>query len=234
MLGQVNPTPYDLYFPFFGIPVRVTPWFWLAGILTSYQWIQVREFGHVLVWVACLFFSILIHELGHAFAGRMFGWPSDVILYHFGGVARFYHQDGYTTGRSVVVSFAGPWAGFLLYGVVVAAEYLLKQGNHLPVWGEGYMPLPLYAIDVLKYINLYWGLVNLLPVLPLDGGRISAALFENYRPRDGLLWCLRIGTGVGALAAAFFFFIDLRFAGILFALLAIDNFQRLEQYRGGW
>lgn len=96
------------------------------------------------------------------------------------------------------------------------------------------MPWPQFTIMQLKWINLYWGLVNLLPVLPLDGGRISEALLEDYRPRDGMLWCLRIGTAVGASAAAFFFLNDYRFAGILFALLAIDNFQRLEQYRGGW
>ena len=235
MLGQVNPTPYDLYFPCFGIHVRITPWFWLAGVLTGYVFLREGLVNFLLVWIACLFVSILIHELGHALAGKLFGWPSDVMLYHFGGVARFFHQDGYTTGKSVVVSFAGPWAGFLLYGLVVAAEYLLKQGNYLPVWEYGeYMPLPQFAIMQLKWINLYWGLVNLLPVLPLDGGRISEALFEQYKPRDGLLWCLRIGTTVGALAAAFFFFMDLRFAGILFPLLAIDNFQRLEQYRSGW
>lgn len=235
MLGQVQPTPYDLYFPFFGIPVRVTPWFWLAGVLTGYPLLQIRRFDYLLIWISCLFVSILIHELGHALAGKLFGWPSDVMLYHFGGVARFFHQDGYTTGRSVAVSFAGPWAGFLLYGIVLAVEYILVQGNHLPRWRVGEtMPLPQFAIMQLKYINLYWGLVNLLPVLPLDGGRISEALFEQYRPRDGVTWCLRIGAAVGGLAAAFFFVMDNRFAGILFALLAIDNFQRLEQHRGGW
>jgi membrane-associated protease RseP (regulator of RpoE activity) len=92
----------------------------------------------------------------------------------------------------------------------------------------------LFAILQLKWINLYWGLINLLPVLPLDGGRISEALLENSRPRDGLVWCLRIGTAVGALAAAVFFWMDYRFPGILFALLAVQNFQQLEQYRSRW
>lgn len=236
MLGQVNPTPFDLYFPFFGIPVRVTPWFWLAGALMGYGYLADGYLAHLMVWIACLFFSILVHELGHAFAGRLFGWPSDVILYHFGGVARFAHQAGYTTGRSVVVSFAGPWAGFVLYGGVLGVEFVLKQRGALPAWPPGeIIPLSLFAIMQLKWINLYWGLVNLLPVLPLDGGRISQALFERYRPRDGMLWCLRIGTGVGAVAAALFFSTDYRYAGFLFALLAINNFQSLEQYRsGGW
>jgi stage IV sporulation protein FB len=228
MLGQVNPTPFDLYFPVFGIQVRVTPWFWLAGLLTGYPLLRDQHLDLLLIWIGCLFFSILIHEMGHAFAGRMFGWPSDVMLYHFGGVARFYHQVGYTTGRSVVVSFAGPWAGFLLYGIVLGVEYYVHRTPSL------LNRQVLFAILQLKWINLYWGLVNLLPVLPLDGGQISHALFEQYRPRDGLLWCLRIGTAVGGIAAALFFLSDYRFAGLLFALLAIDNFQRLEQYRGGW
>jgi Zn-dependent protease len=228
MLGQVNPTPYDLYFPLFGIQVRVTPWFWLCGVLTGYPLLRDRRLDFLLIWIGCLFFSILIHELGHAFAGRMFGWRSDVILYHFGGLAQIHDFGGRTTGRSVVISFAGPWAGFLLYGVVLGVEYFVWRTPRLL---NIYV---LFAILQLKWINLYWGLINLLPVLPLDGGRISEALLENSRPSDGLVWCLRIGTAVGALAAAVFFWMDYRFPGILFALLAVQNFQQLEQYRSRW
>jgi Zn-dependent protease len=228
MLGQVNPTPYDLYFSLFGIPIRVTPWFWLVGGLMGHGYIEMRRFDLLLVWIGCLFFSILIHELGHALAGRMFGWPSDVILYHFGGVARFYHRDGYTAGRQVVVSFAGPWAGFLVYGGVLLFRFVAARNQILV---NEYVAEALWQ---LEWICLYWGLVNLLPVLPLDGGRISEALFDRYRPRDGVIWCLRIGAFVGAVAAACFFYLRLNYAGFLFALLAIDNFQQLEQTRSGW
>ncbi|MCA9068473.1 MAG: hypothetical protein KDA84_06100 [Planctomycetaceae bacterium] len=61
MLGQVNPTPYDLYFPVFGIPVRVTPWFWLAGLFLGFRELQRGRVDLFFVWVGCLFFSILIH-----------------------------------------------------------------------------------------------------------------------------------------------------------------------------
>ncbi len=233
MLGQVNPTPFDLYFPLFGIQVRVTPWFWLAGVLTGYSLLRDAHYDLLLVWIACLFVSILIHELGHAIAGRCFGWPSDVILYHFGGVTRFAHQASFSTGRSVVVSFAGPWAGFLLYGVVIGLEYLLFHEG-MPFESTQANRYALFAILQLKWVNLYWGLINLLPVLPLDGGHISESMLERYRPRDRALWCLRISTAVGAMAAAGFFLTGYRYAGILFALLAVDNFQRLEQHRGGW
>ena len=215
--------------------MRVTPWFWLAGVFTGYSLLRDRHFDLLLVWIACLFVSILIHELGHAIAGRCFGWPSDVILYHFGGVTRFAHQAGFSTGRSVVVSFAGPWAGFLLYGVVLGVEfYLNKTRPDAGLAARRKDAISLFAIMQLKWINLYWGLVNLLPVLPLDGGHISESLLERYRPRDGALWCLRISTAVGALAAAVVLFDRPPLPGILFALLAVENFQRLEQYRGGW
>lgn len=228
MLGQVNPTPFDLYFSLFGIPIRVTPWFWLVGVLMAYPLLEMRRFDLLLVWLGCLFFSILVHEMGHALAGRMFGWPSDVFLYHFGGVARFYHREGYTAGRQVVVSFAGPWAGFLVYGAVLVFKFFAARNEIVTNQHVD------FALLQLEWICLYWGLVNLLPVLPLDGGRISEALFDHYRPRDGLLWCLRIGAIVGALAAAYFLYSGLRFAGILFALLAIENFQQMEQSRRGW
>ncbi|MEX2286172.1 MAG: site-2 protease family protein [Planctomycetaceae bacterium] len=233
MLGQVQPTRYDLYFSVFGIPVRVVPTFWLAGVLTGWNTIDDPNLGpaFLFIWIACLFVSILIHELGHAFAARAFGWPPQVFLYHFGGLAAYAPYGGHTTGRSVFISFAGPGAGFILYGLVLAVEFALIQ-TRTPIG-----LIAFFTIIQLKWINLTWGLVNLLPVLPLDGGRICESLCEHVRPRDGRDIAIKIAIATSAVVAFFFFTHRDEyglFPGLLFAMLCVQNVQDYQMQRGRW
>ena len=68
MLGQVGPTEFDLRFSFLGIPVRVHPLFWVAAVVLGFPRGETggQAFALILVWTACLFVSILVHEMGHA------------------------------------------------------------------------------------------------------------------------------------------------------------------------
>ena len=228
MLGPVQPTPFDLYFSLAGIPVRVVPTFWLAGVLFGWPAVREERFDLLLVWIGCLFFSILVHEMGHALVAKAYGWAPQVFLYHFGGLAMFHPFHNYTMGRSIFVSFAGPGAGFILYGLVKGAAYAMQTSGTDPG------PYGREAIFQLEWINLYWGLVNLLPVLPLDGGRICEELCRQYvRRGNPTELALKIGVGVGALAAVFFFSQDRTYPAILFALLALQNFQSLQAFSGG-
>src|SRR5258708_21488286 len=116
MFGTVAPTPYDVRFSLFGIPVRVHPFFWIASLLMG-RGLHDRKL--MLIWMACIFVSILVHELGHALTAQYFGWPPHIVLHAFGGYASYQPTWGHSTSRSILVSFAGPWAGFLLYAVVI-------------------------------------------------------------------------------------------------------------------
>ncbi|MBX9581317.1 MAG: hypothetical protein K2X87_13490, partial [Gemmataceae bacterium] len=111
MLVEPDRTPYDLNFRLFGFPVRVHPLFWVVTVLFGSS--ALRDFGpeYLLVWVVVVFVSILVHELGHAFAFRAFGTDAAVVLYGFGGLAVPW---GGVAGRwrRVAVSLAGPAAGF--------------------------------------------------------------------------------------------------------------------------
>ena len=78
MFGTVAPTPFDLKFSIFGIPVRVHPLFWLVSVIM--QW-NVHDPRTTLIWVVCVFVSILIHELGHALTAKSYGWPPHIVLY---------------------------------------------------------------------------------------------------------------------------------------------------------
>jgi stage IV sporulation protein FB len=235
MLGPVGTTPYDLRFRLFSIPVIVTPWFWLAGLITS--GLGTRDFGFdlLLIWIACLFVSILVHEMGHALTALAFGWPPTVYLYGFGGLATYRPTYGRTTGRSVLISFAGPGAGFVLYGLVRVAAMLIVRSDWFQNLSEPMQYRVAFFIFQMEWINLWWGLVNLLPVLPLDGGRIAEALLIRFRPWDGPRLAAILSVVVAAAAAAYFYlYREQTYPALLFGLLAFSNIQSLQQPRGPW
>jgi Zn-dependent protease len=86
----------------------------------------------------------------------------------------------------------------------------------------------------LLFINLWWGLMNLLPVYPLDGGQITRELLQTWFPWRGLEYSLRISLSVSGMLAAWFLFgssSQQPYAGILFASMAFESFQALQSRR---
>jgi Zn-dependent protease len=222
MLGNAAPTPYDLRFSLFGIPVRVHPLFWLVGVLFGWD---AADFNLTLIWVGCCFVSILVHELGHALSAQAFGWPPEIVLYALGGFATFVPTWGYTLLRAIAVLLAGPGAGFLLFGLVNALVKMMELNGTTPNYYTGVM------FANLVFINLWWGLVNLLPVYPLDGGQISRELFTHWQGRRGVTNSLRLSLISGVGVALLAYTSGQTYAAILFAVLAIESFQALQQDR---
>lgn len=221
----IQPTPFDLHFSLGRIPVRVHPGFWLFGAI--FYWVP-DDLRLTFIWVACLFVSILVHELGHALIGEAFGWPSEILLYHFGGLAfsqRYYNN---TPWRSIAVSIAGPCAGFAFYGII----FVITQIASGMEWMQN--PYVRFAVFQLEFINLWWGIVNLAPVLPLDGGRIAESLLQWLRVRNYEACAFQISIIVGGLMAAWFLTHHEQFAGMLFLFLTLQNFSSLQQVRGRW
>ncbi|HTI52481.1 MAG TPA: site-2 protease family protein [Planctomycetaceae bacterium] len=237
MLGNSAPTPYDLRFSLLGIPVRVHPLFWLFSAVMGWD---PKDPNRMLLWIACVFVSILVHEFGHALTANYFGWPPEVVLYSFGGYASFHPTWGHTRTRSVLILLAGPGAGFVLFGAIWCVTWLLLQQHVLPddprflVW-DPTVPARLryvsFVLIQMAFINLWWGLVNLLPVFPLDGGQIARELLTGLRPRDGLEISLKLSLLVGGGVAVFFFMNHRTYAGILFAALAVESLQHLQGMR---
>ncbi len=174
MFGHVGETEFDLRFHIYRIPVRVHPLFWLISIF--FVWKSTDNPQLKILGVLCMFFSILVHELGHAIVIRRYGYPSEIVLHAMGGYAT---SSNFSTWRSVWVSFAGPLAGFIVWGIVAAAKYFMIHYYQEPLTNDAVW----YCIWILLFINGYWGLMNLLPILPLDGGRISQALITRYFPQ---------------------------------------------------
>jgi stage IV sporulation protein FB len=234
---------FEWRFRLFGIPVRVHPWFWLIILTMGPR----REAGAVTIWVAVCFVSILLHELGHVCAYRVFGSRTQVVLYGFGGMA-IPERDVEPSNRAkVLISVAGPAAGFCLAGLVGIAAALAGAKfffgfRMLVVPTVSAYLLPPYVspahlyhwnllINDLLFVNFYWGLMNLLPVYPLDGGQAARALFEHAHPFRGRLRSLVLSAGVGAAVALLGAVERNMYLVFLFGALAAGSVQMLGAER---
>lgn len=229
MFGPVRPTQYDLAFSLFGIPVRVTPWFWFAGILLGFGLLKDpdRGFALMLIWLGVMFASILIHELGHACLAALFGYPPSIMLFQFGGVTLFEPTTGYSTAKAILISAAGPACGFALACASLVGMLLLGLNigldQELSLWEE--------ALWMTGSVNLFWTVLNLMPVLPLDGGQICREVCVAASPQRGIFVALWMGVIVAMLLGLGLFALRLPFGGIMFVLLAIQNYQEIQQRR---
>jgi Zn-dependent protease len=185
-----------------GIPVRIDPSFLVIVVLLGWG---ARAGALLVAWVAVVTASVLLHELGHAVAFRRYGQRPQILLQGMGGL---------TTGsgeplpprRDVVVSLAGPLTGLVLLGL--PALLVSRSSTDLSSTWKAVLA------DVV-FVNLAWSILNLLPVLPLDGGRVSAAVWALATGGEGqrqahLLSAVVAGAGAalafsrGYLFGAFF------------------------------
>lgn len=224
--------------------MRVHPLFWLVALLfgSSGDLIQIP------IWISVVFISILIHELGHAFAFRRYGIHSQIVLHFMGGLTipestpwgGGWANVAPSPNQQIVISLAGPFAGFFFTAVVITGV-LFSGGTVLTSTLFGFLPLPLTPVipfggrvlgifvSLLLWVNIFWGLINLLPVFPLDGGQVVRNILIQYDPLDGMrksLWVSVVTGGIIALAA--FLFLRSIYMAFLFGMLAFQSYQALQ------
>ncbi|MGD0602676.1 MAG: site-2 protease family protein [Streptosporangiaceae bacterium] len=165
---------------FFGIPVYISPyWFAIAGVFIL---IYANELAATLhgasrfvvaaAFVILLYVSVLVHELSHCVVARGYGLPvRRILLYPLGGFSEI-EREPQTPGREFAVSAAGP----ALSLVLAAAGYGLMR-----VVPPGTVAGTL--VSQLRWANLVVGIFNLLPGLPLDGGRMLRAVIWKLTGR---------------------------------------------------
>lgn len=152
-----------------------------------------------------LFLSVLIHELGHALTARAYGVQTrEITLWLLGGVAQLEHIPR-SRGAEAVIAIAGPIVSVLLSGLFGFLRGLVPSAAT-----EGQ-----FLLGYLSFINLSLALFNLLPALPLDGGRILRSLLALYKP---YLEATRIAAAVSKILAFGLGLLGL-FVGNLFMLL---------------
>lgn len=228
-------TQYDLKFSLAGIPVRVSPSFWFVALLLGIG--GDRSPQSMLIWVGAVFVSILIHELGHALAVRCFGWQPAIVLHSFGGLA-IYRPTYHSPQKQIVISLCGPLAGFLFAALIVAGMSAAGVGGRIfgvPIGGAPLAnPHVARLLGVLLVINIFWGVVNLLPVIPLDGGQIMQNVLSltSLGRKPFLPYQVSMLVAV-ATAIAAFILLESIFMAVLFGLLAFQNYQMVQAYRGG-
>ena len=156
----------------FGIPVYVSPWWLLMAVLLVVVYANGAEthlattadrYYVAAAFVVLLYGSVLVHELAHCVAARWYGLPvRRVLLYPLGGYSEIEKEPG-TPGREALISGAGPVVSLAIAGLGYGLGRVVSGGlAHQLIWQ-------------LFVANLVVGIFNLLPGLPLDGGRIFRA-----------------------------------------------------------
>ncbi len=203
-----------LRFTLFGFPFSVQPFF----LLTAYLIGPREDITASILWVVCVFLGVTAHELGHAFAGRRFGLDPSITLHGFGGMTSWAGKRPLTNGKRILLSASGPAVGITI-GVLVA----LLGPRLAPEAGPTLTRLIHYTI----WINLGWGLLNLAPVLPLDGGQIAASAAEALFGHRGRLVAAGISLALTAALALWAIWNAEIWLTILAVVLAVSNLQAL-------
>lgn len=200
-------------FRLFGFDVEVRLSFLIGAVLLSAGGtllngqIDSETIRGILVWIPCLFVSILIHELGHAFAIRWQKLPAEIQLHWMGGTTTWRELLPISRGARIVISLAGPFAGFAFGGVVLAVGQVFAIAGHPLVWYPASGSLFYQIVGIprgvggvvythLVFVNFIWGAVNLLPVLPFDGGHVLQEALGKTRVRISLLVSAVVGSAV--------------------------------------
>jgi Zn-dependent protease len=167
------------------VPVWIAPSYL---VLVALVFVRTDSFELGALYTVATTLSLIVHELGHALAAREFGLTASIVLHGLGGTC--WHTATSRRSDEAVVSVAGPAAGLLLGAIAWAI------GGHLLPWGAPWWVGELLA--QLAWIGLFWTLVNLMPVLPLDGGTL---LRNRLEPGRGFAGALRTTRRVSVVAA---------------------------------
>jgi Zn-dependent protease len=225
----------------------------------------------MLVWILCMFVSVMAHELGHVFFVRIFGQPASITLTGLGGQATHEYVE-LAWWKRILISAAGPGAGFLLVALIVAVDgrywnwsmdWMVNNMGGL-FWEnfkcdwfliEKVLPdarrarYPIYEISILVLfmITLFTNIMNLLPIIPMDGGNIFKVICVLVSPRGGLMFAFIWSFTLALMLTLYFLIVVLKrydfiskpdlwypfafpeFSLLIFAMLAFQCFRAYRQ-----
>ncbi|MBK1789942.1 site-2 protease family protein [Persicirhabdus sediminis] len=210
-------------FRLFGIPVRVEPAFWFTIGIIGFLYTSNSPHNALLMmalFVLAAFVSILVHEMGHALAIKFFKYPTRVVLSSFGGYATF-PPNVLSRMQSFLVTLAGP-AVQLALGLSIL--YFVPAINKFTPEGAMINYFFLYLMGV----SIIWSLFNLMPIFPMDGGHLLAAILGPKRQKLVFIIGIVIACGLGCLAL--FQYKEIYIA-MFMGLFAYQNFQLLKQLK---
>jgi Zn-dependent protease len=268
-LDEQRDTPFDLKFRLFGTHIRVSPWFWVVAVFFCWDYLHLGP-EYLLGAVICMLLTLLLHEFGHVIAGRFFGCHGHIVIQSFCGLA-IGSANQSNRWQRIAVTLAGPGIQILFFTIAALLLYFLGNSprlpdevlanlsfldridlklrvlTHQPNWPKFVQSM----VSLLMFFNLYWAILNLLPVWPLDGGQVSRELFRWWTPTNGVRYSLALSlvtavlVTINAISAAMggpTFLPSIltggRFFIFFFAIFAVESFilmqAELSRHHGGW
>ena len=251
-MNNQNSSSWTLRFRLFGIPVQILPMAWVVlALLGGAMGVDdSSDLTQVAIFVVAGMLCLLVHEFGHAMVGRGAGALVDgVEIAGMGGTTSFMTLPPRRAGY-FLMTLAGPVASLLL-GLLLGVCFGLQLGNvwagirfaflmpwqdtlpldlqQLVVMGIYQNEVPHFALQVYStgmLICFWWSLFNLLPLFPLDGGRLLGSVLNNY-----LIPCV-LGLVVSVALAIWALLVGQWFNVMILGYLAFINWQYFRVLTG--
>jgi Zn-dependent protease len=178
---------------------------------------------YALIWIPILFLSVLIHELAHAAMIGIFGYgSSEIVLTGMGGVT--INRRKAKAWHDLLISLAGPFSSF---GIALLCDYL---GDTVRIVQTDEMLRAF--VPRMEAANMWWGLFNLIPVAPLDGGHAVREFFNIFlRDRTSFIISSWVAFIVGGGIAVVMFISKNFFIALYIAFFVYMAWQRWEYFR---
>lgn len=197
------------------VPVRVELGFFLIAALLG---ASLGTAQGVAIWVGVVLVSVLVHELGHAVAMRLSGVSSRIVLHGMGGLT-IPSASIRSRPKRIAVDLAGPLSGLFLLGVPA-------------VWLGRSIDDPSQTVELvilsLVWVNVAWSFVNLLPILPLDGGNVTKEVLDAVTGERGEVPARMVSIAVAGAAGLYALRSGLVFAGMFALFFLASNFRALS------
>jgi Zn-dependent protease len=201
------------------IPITIFGSFWIMAAVIAIL-LGGADYVRILIWIPVIFISVLFHEFGHALTALLFGRKPRIELVAMGGLT--YHDgEKLPYWKQFFITLNGPVFGFMIVIVV----FLLKD---IPALSTGYAG---QLLEQILVINIFWTVVNLIPVLPLDGGQLLRLTLEKFFAHKGLRYAF-LWSAIISLGFCLLLFLTQNFlAGAIFFLFAFENFDNFRKSR---
>lgn len=199
------------------IAIRIEPIFFL--LVFALGWLSSGTLMGTVLFAIVAFISILIHELGHALTAFSFGQSSFITFMALGGVTKRLGLP-LSPWKEFMIVLNGPLAGICLYFICAWTLQLKPKSEAVA-----------YMLQVGAFINLFWTLLNLVPVMPLDGGRLLQIILNRLFGFRGIQFSYAFSFIIALLFGVFFIFINQFLAAAFFFIFAFESFRQFRSSR---
>lgn len=175
----------------------------------------------MLRWMAIVFVSVLVHELGHALASMAFGYRPSVQLVALGGNTQPNAPGPIPWGKDFALTLAGPMFGLILAAVALGVRQVVADPSFRQI------------LVTVTGVNVFWTIANLLPIVPMDGGRLARLVLVRIFGRPGGLAANVLSLLVAAVAIIWSVRSGMMITAILFGMFAVRAVTEIAAYMRG-